>query len=523
MDPRGNGSPAFAEAFFLSNVLIAIVPNARSSAMDKPALPRVLWRVNMRLPLVLFSLAFLPLPASAAPPTPEDAAAAMKRAVEFHRNRLSVAGGYASSWTLEPFAGHTEHNASATAISIQPPGTTTVGLALVRAFRATGDGFYLQAARETASALGWCQLASGGWSSDFDFAPDSARRYHYRRDFLAGDDESGKRRNLTTLDDNKTQSALLFLLELAALPESADDSSLHESLAYGMDALLAAQFAGGGWPQQFSGPADPAGPVLAASFPDSWPREYPGEKYSHLVTLNDNNLGNVMKLLLRAHRLTGEDRYLASARKLGDFLLRAQLPAPQRGWAQQYDENMHPAWARKFEPPSLASVESMGAISALYELWLVTGEEKYRETIPAALDWLEGGRLPGGGWSRFYEMETNRPLYCKADTYEITYDDSDLPTHYGFQLDDGVGRKIERWRETLERPRENKLASRAEPDTPERWKKQAEALAGKARQAIDSQSGDGYWKRGDRIDASLFSRHVSDLAEYVRAWREASP
>jgi trigger factor len=37
---------------------------------------------------------------------------------------------------------------------------------------------------------------------------------------------------------------------------------------------------------------------------------------------------------------------------------------------------------------------------------------------------------------------TNKPLYCKAKTYELTYDDSDLPTHYGFKLDDDFAKAI---------------------------------------------------------------------------------
>jgi hypothetical protein len=226
-----------------------------------------------------------------------------------------------------------------------------------------------------------------------------------------------------------------------------------------------------------------------------------------------------MELLLRASELTGEDRHLDSAKRLGDFLLRAQLPAPQRGWAQQYDENMHPAWARKFEPPSLCSNESYGAIEALFALWLATGEDRYRETLPAALDWLESSRLDNGGWARFYEMRTNRPLYCEAETYRVTYDDSNLPTHYGFQIDEGFGRKLERMREQIDRPREESLRRIRPPDSPENWRKAARSLEGKVRDALRTQHSDGYWMRDDRVDAREFVRRMTVVADYVEAVR----
>jgi hypothetical protein len=34
--------------------------------------------------------------------------------------------------------------------------------------------------------------------------------------------------------------------------------------------------------------------------------------------------------------------------------------------------------------------------------------------------------------SRYYELQSNKPLYM-TDDYELTYDDSKLPKHYGWQ------------------------------------------------------------------------------------------
>jgi hypothetical protein len=181
---------------------------------------------------------------------------------------------------------------------------------------------------------------------------------------------------------------------------------------------------------------------------------------------------------------------------------------------------MVPVWARKFEPPAVSSTESLGACFTLFEIWLATGEEKYRGTIPAALDWLEQAKLPNGRWSRFYEFGTNRPLYCVAETYELTYDDSNLPDHYGFQPEYG-GEKIERLRADLAKPREETLTSRKGPDSPERWMKAARNLRGKVKTALETQNKNDVWIDDDRIDAELFVKHLNAMSAYVAAMKHA--
>jgi hypothetical protein len=77
-----------------------------------------------------------------------------------------------------------------------------------------------------------------------------------------------------------------------------------------------------------------------------------------------------------------------------------------------------------------------------------TGEARYLEPIPRALEYLRRSRLEDGRLARFYELETNRPLYFTRD-YTLTYSDADLPTHYGFKVGDGteaIAREYERLR-----------------------------------------------------------------------------
>jgi hypothetical protein len=107
------------------------------------------------------------------------------------------------------------------------------------------------------------------------------------------------------------------------------------------------------------------------------------------------------------------------------------MPDPQPAWAQQYNFALQPVWARVFEPPAISGGESQAVMSMLIALALATGDARYLEPVPRALAYLRASRLPDGRLARFYELRTNRPLFMTRK-YQLTYDGSDVPTHYGF-------------------------------------------------------------------------------------------
>jgi hypothetical protein len=148
--------------------------------------------------------------------------------------------------------------------------------------------------------------------------------------------------------------------------------------------------------------------------------------------------------LLDAHRRYRKPEYLAAVRKAGEFILLSRMPEPQPAWAQQYNPAMQPAWARKFEPPSITGGESQGLLRTLMLIYRVTGDRKCLEPIPGALEYLRKSRLPDGRLARFYELKTNKPLYFTRD-YRLTYDDSDVPTHYAFKVSDDTARILEEY------------------------------------------------------------------------------
>ena len=294
-------------------------------------------------------------------------------------------------------------------------------------------------------ALVRCQLKSGGWSYRIEFDPDDRKRYSYR---LLG--ENGGSQNTTTLDDNTTQAAVRFLMNIDQQLEFQDEQ-IHKAARYAFQSLLRAQYPNGGWPQRFSNYPDPDKfPIHKASYPETWPRTYPGVDYRSFYTFNDNTIADTISLMLDAAEVYLQPTYRKAAIRAGDFILLSQMPDPQPAWAQQYNHQGHPAWARKFEPPAVTGGESQGILTTLLMLYRRTGEKKFLEPVPRALAYLKSSLLPDGKLARFYELKTNRPLYFTRD-YQLVYHDRDLPTHYGFQVGSNLERISRQYEQLLER------------------------------------------------------------------------
>ncbi len=348
----------------------------------------------------------------------------MKRAAEFFRAKAASHGGYVYYHSLDLTQRWGEGKATADQIFIQPSGTPAVGLAFLKAHAATGDKFYLDAAQAAAEALVCGQLQPGGWAQVIDFDPHGAKAGLYR-------DGKSHGRNYSTLDAGITHSALSFLMHTdKAL--GFKHAAIHEASEFARKAVVAAQHPTGAFPQVWTGPA-PQYPTVKASFPDyEWRMENRLKNYYDMPTLNDALCPDIARTLEDSWTIYKDVRCCTALARLGDFLLLAQLPEPQPGWAQQYDFKMRPIWARKFESPALAGRESEGAIETLLQVHRDTGDAKYLEPIPRALDWLKRSHLPDGRLARYYELRTNKPLFMTADC-QLTHDDGNVPAHYGWK------------------------------------------------------------------------------------------
>ena len=385
----------------------------------------------------------------------------LRQAVVFFATKTARHGGYVYQYSADLSKSEGEGVTGPDTVWVQPPGTPAVGLAMLRIYQRSGLKEALAAATATGECLTKGQLHSGCWTDKIEFAADARKKVAYRADGKL----KPKAFNVSTFDDDKTQSAVEFLLYLNS-ELKGENQKIRESLHIALKSLVDAQFPNGGFAQGFSEPADKTKPVaLSASYPESWPKEYPGGKYWFFYTFNDGNIDNLIKILFLAERIEHEEKYRAAALKAGEFILKSQLPDPQPAWAQQYDFDKKPVWARKFEPPSISGGESQRILTTLMDLYLETGEKRYLQPIEPALAWLEKSRLSDGRIARFYELKTNRPLYF-TKKYELTYNDSDLPTHYGFKVDDktaSIRKRFEKVSAMSERQRIKERDSKRQP------------------------------------------------------------
>jgi len=424
----------------------------------------------------------------------EEAESALKKAGEYFRKMVSTNGGYlwVYSEDLKERAG--EGKATETQIWVQPPGTPSVGFAYLRAYEATGDPFYLEAAKAAADALVWGQLESGGWDYRIDFDPERSRRWYYRHD--KGKVDPKGRRNTSTFDDNNSQSALRFVM---AVHKTTQEQKHLSAVKYGLAFMLRSQFENGAWPQRY--------PLASVG-------------YSRWYTFNDNAINDCISVMLDAYDIYGNEKYLDSARRGGDFIITSQLPEPQAGWAQQYDHDMNPAPARWFEPAGVNGAVTARNIGTLIDLYLKTGEQKYFKSIPAAIDWLERSRMENGKWARFYELGSNRPIYVNMDK-KVVYEFVNIRPGYSW-MGDYASSAIKLYEEVKNARRKKYLARRDALPTRDSQLSRMAKLGSRVRNVIEQQDERGRWVDKGQIRCSTFIRNTRLLSDYIALSHEVA-
>ena len=185
--------------------------------------------------------------------------------------------------------------------------------------------------------------------------------------------------------------------------------------------------------------------ILAAQYPTGgWPQKHPtGEGYHRHITFNDNAMVRILELL----RDVGEHpefRWIDSERRERvrkafargvDCIVRAQIEAGGEltAWCAQHDaETLEPRSARSYELVSLSGSESAGLLRFLMSLDAPT--PPVIEAVHRGVKWFDQVKLTGirqikveGDkkiitdpnapplWARFYEIGTNRPIFCGRD------------------------------------------------------------------------------------------------------------
>ncbi len=269
------------------------------------------------------------------------------------------------------------------------------------------------------------QKDNGGWPKNYDMlailTPDQKDSLVKVKSVLN-----------TTFDNRTTYSHIACLANVYSVTKV---EKYKQAALKGLDFILAAQYANGGWPQYF-----------------------PLEKdYSRCITYNDDAFAGIMWLLKDI--MDGKPEYdFIDAKRRGllkksfdnglKCILATQINDAGKPtvWCQQYDEvTLQPAWARKFEPPSICNGESVGIVSLLMSIDKPT--KPIIDAVQYAVQWFKESKISGTRvktipapdlvtpykisksdrivvqdstappiWTRYYELKTHRPLFCNRDS-----------------------------------------------------------------------------------------------------------
>jgi PelA/Pel-15E family pectate lyase len=301
------------------------------------------------------------------------------------------------------------------------------------------------------------QRDNGGWPKNYDWERErsTAEKKKLADIKTAGD---------TTFDNGATHNEVRYLAK--AFKETGDPR-YKEACLKGIEFMLKAQYANGGWPQQFPKPSG----------------------YSVHITFNDGAMIGVMSTLREIFRdrkaypfVSDELRErCGKAVEQGILcILKCQIvvDGKKTAWCAQHDEKtLAPRGARSYELPSISGAESVGVVRFLMEI-----DEPSREIIAAvqgAVRWFNEAKLTGIReirketkgtpkgwdkvvvkdasaptiWARFYAIGTNRPIYCSRDGIprktlaEISYERRNGYSWLGYYAEDLLAKAYPVWRQ----------------------------------------------------------------------------
>jgi PelA/Pel-15E family pectate lyase len=269
------------------------------------------------------------------------------------------------------------------------------------------------------------QKTNGGWPKNYDM---QAILTPEQKDSLLG----AKNELHTTYDNGSTYAQIAYLAKAYTRTKvEAYKNAVLKGLGY----IIASQYGNGGWPQY-----------------------YPLENnYSRYITFNDDAYTGIMEVLMNIAYNTSDYRFIdditrqkitASFNKGIDCIIKTQIndAGKPTAWCQQHNEvTLEPAWARKFEPPSICNGESAGIV--LFLMRVRNPSPAVKTAITNAVAWFNESKIlntkvqvvdapemitpftvskhdrivvnsPGAPpvWTRYYELKTHRPLFCNRDS-----------------------------------------------------------------------------------------------------------
>ena len=312
------------------------------------------------------------------------------------------------------------------------------------------------------------QRNNGGWPKNYD--RDRSITEGERKVILAK-----KNRNDATFDNGATHTEIRHLAKAFL---KTGDQRYRKAAIKGIEFMLEAQYANGGWPQRFPKPSG----------------------YSAHITFNDGAIIGVMSTLRDisrdkiAYPFVSDDlrEHCTKAVEQGiHCILKCQIVVKEKktAWCAQHDEKtLMPRKARSYELPSISGAESVGVVRFLMEI-----DEPSPEIIAAVqgtVRWFDEAKLTGIReirketkgtpkgwdkvvikdafappiWARFYEIGTNQPIFCSRDGIprktlaEISYERRNGYSWLGYYAKDLLTKQYPAWQRHWA-PKENVLRS----------------------------------------------------------------
>jgi PelA/Pel-15E family pectate lyase len=263
------------------------------------------------------------------------------------------------------------------------------------------------------------QHNNGGWEKNIDMATPMSVNARAAV-------EKQKSEAHTTIDNDATYTQMQFL---ARVYSAAKQEKYRTAFEKGLGYLLEAQYPNGGWPQFYP---------LRAGY------------WSH-ITYNDDAMVGVLKTLqMIVNRAPGyefiDDATRARAKGAMErgieCILKTQVEMNGKltVWCAQHDEKtLAPAKARAYELPSLSGSESVGIVEFLMSI--DHPSPRIIHAVQSAVEWFKESKVAGIRldrqsapgtpkgydllvvpdasapplWARFYELNTNRPMFCGRD------------------------------------------------------------------------------------------------------------
>lgn len=310
----------------------------------------------------------------------EEITSAMKRATQFMIDSVGYHGAFLWEYSFEQKRYWGEIEARRTMGWTQGDGgTPAVGDILLDAYHATGDEYYYESACLVANALIRAQLECGGWNYCFDLSGEASLIDWYESvsQYKWPAQEFMHYYGNATFDDMASVRCCDYILRLYL---EKNDPRYKSSLNKAIDFVLKSQYPIGGWPQRF--PLNYEHPYMG--FPD----------YSPFITLNDGAMAGIIDFLVKCYTALGERRLIDPIFRGMQCIRLLQYESPIAGWGLQYTpKDLKLATARPFEPAALASNGTKDGIEMLLRFYRLTGDKRFLEKVPAAIDFLEKIKL----------------------------------------------------------------------------------------------------------------------------------